>query len=312
ARIFHHGSMIFVIGRIRVNGGVRSNQRVSACPERRSRSPGPAPRNRPRWRSALRRPGPARHKRRSPRRKYDHRLCPSWERRATKPDRSSRLARQPFPASGNSVPAVSKWSAATNDAVAGDESGRHTSRVTPAPLRTSWPERRVGYRFRWRRPHGVHATRIPLQSCSSYPGEKRAPHLNGIAGTFFAQTLSGALHGVRRKVRSVVGRDRHEQSSLPLELHFQWSRCNGDGAFFPTNLERHSRLDAGLAANVFRDHQPTGMINGGFHGISFTIWIPVGQAALSRSSTLIIQFRSRLTAPRRASPATRPACARWF
>src|SRR5439155_18988889 len=114
--------------------------------------------------------------------------------------------------------------------------------------------------------HGVHARSIPLQSYSSYPEGKRAPCLNGIARTFFAQTLSGSLHGVRQKARSIFSGNRYKESPLPFEFHFQWNRSNGDGAFFPTNLERHSRLDAGLTTNVFRNHQSPGMINGGLHG----------------------------------------------
>ena len=112
---------------------------------------------------------------------------------------------------------------------------------------------------------------IPLRSYSSYREGKRAPSLSGITRTFFAQTLSGSLHRVCGKARSVFGGNRYEQSALPLQLHFQWSRSNGNGAFFPTNLERHPRLDAGLTANVFRNHQSSGMINGGFHGAKYTI-----------------------------------------
>src|SRR5438046_4376084 len=112
---------------------------------------------------------------------------------------------------------------------------------------------------------------ISLQSYSSYPEGKRAPSLNAITRTFFAQTLSGSLHRVRRKTRSVFSGNRHKQSPLPFEFHFQWSRSNGDGAFFPTNLERHPRLDAGLTANVFRNHQSSRMLNGGFHGTESTM-----------------------------------------
>src|SRR5215467_3419394 len=133
-----------------------------------------------------------------------------------------------------------------------------------------WTVRRVGYRSHWQWPHGVHAMRIPLQSYNSYPEGKRAACLNGITRTFFAQALSGSFNRIGRKTRGIFSGNRHKQSPLPFELHFQWSRSNGDSTFFPTNLEQHPRLDAGLTTNVFRNHQPSGMINGGFHGTKCT------------------------------------------
>src|SRR5262245_56479047 len=112
---------------------------------------------------------------------------------------------------------------------------------------------------------------IPRQSYSWYREGKRAPSLSRITRTFFAQTRSGSLHRVCGKARSVFGGNRYEQSAFPLQLHFQWSRSNGNSAFFPTNLEGHPRLDARLTANVFRNHQSSGMINGGLHGAKYTI-----------------------------------------
>jgi hypothetical protein len=58
---------------------------------------------------------------------------------------------------------------------------------------------------------------------------------------------------------------------LALKLYLQGRRSDGNGAFFPTNLERHRRFYPGLAANIFRDHQSSGMIDGRFHGIEFTL-----------------------------------------
>src|SRR4051794_10741960 len=104
----------------------------------------------------------------------------------------------------------------------------------------------------------------PLQSYSSYRAGKRAPCLSGTTRAFFTECLSRALNSVSRKSRRIFSGNGHEQSPLTLELHFQWSWSNGDSAFLPANLEGHSRLDAGLTANVFRNHQPSGMINGGF------------------------------------------------
>ena len=149
-----------------------------------------------------------------------------------------------------------------------------------APRQSSWPARRGGSRFHLQRPHDARAMSIPRQSCSSYPEGKRAPCLSGIARTFFAQTLSGSLHRVHGKTRRVSGRNSHKQASLPLELYLQGRRSDGNGTFFPTNLERHPRFYPGLAANIFRDHQSSGMIDGCFHGIEFTMPNTVCQADL--------------------------------
>ena len=95
---------------------------------------------------------------------------------------------------------------------------------------------------------------------------------------FFAQGFSGPLDCIRRKTRSISRGNRHEQSPLPFELHRQRGRSNGDGAFFPTDLERHSWLYPRLAANIFGNYQPSGVINGCFHGIKNTIYSTICQA----------------------------------
>src|SRR5215475_4038399 len=98
---------------------------------------------------------------------------------------------------------------------------------------------------------------IPRQSYSWYREGKRAPSLSRITRTFSAQTRSGSLHRVCGKARSVFGGNRYEQSAFPAQLHFQWSRSNGNSAFrapkrspreslrggpSPGNRHRHERV----------------------------------------------------------------------
>jgi hypothetical protein len=115
--------------------------------------------------------------------------------------------------------------------------------------------------------------------------------LTGNTRTFFAQCLSGPLNRIYRKRRSFFRGNRHEQSSLPFELHGERCWSNGNGAFFPTNLERHSRLYPRFSANVFRNHQSARLINGCFHAIEITIYKAGCQAGeeprFSFTSTLL-------------------------
>src|SRR6266576_5420944 len=138
------------------------------------------------------------------------------------------------------------------------------------PQQSSWPAQRADSRFHFQWPHDVHAMSIRLRSYSSHPEGKRALCLGGITRTFFA-------HGFR--VRSTVPIERRGGflvGTATSKRSFRASpvkeTANGDGTFFPTNLERHSWLYPGFAANVFWNYQSPGMINGGFHGIENTIF----------------------------------------
>ena len=145
------------------------------------------------------------------------------------------------------------------------KASQHSVRLTTtAPQQSSWPARRDASPYRLQQPHDAHAMSIPPQSCSLYPEEKRAPCLRGLTRPFFAQRLSGSLDRVRRKARSTFCGNSHKQATLAFELHGSRGRSNGDGTFFPTNLQRHPRLYPGFATNVFWNNQSSGMVNGCF------------------------------------------------
>ena len=91
------------------------------------------------------------------------------------------------------------------------------------------------------------------------------PCLSGTVRAFFAQRFMGPCGSIRGRPRCVFGGNSHEQAPLPLDHDRQRCRSNGDGAFFPANLERHSRLYPRFALNVFRNHQSPGMVHGGLH-----------------------------------------------
>jgi hypothetical protein len=140
------------------------------------------------------------------------------EHAATKFRTISRSTRLLLPTLRNYFPAESKPFAGTIDAAGEGGSARRKSRPMPAPQRSSWPDRRVASRFHLQRPHGVHATSIPPQSCSLYLGETRVASLSGSARAFFAQRFTGPLDRIRRKTRSIFSGNSHKQAPFPFEL----------------------------------------------------------------------------------------------
>ena len=140
------------------------------------------------------------------------------------------------------------------------------------PRQSSWPAQQADSLFHLQRPHDVHAMSIRLRSYSSYPEGKPAPCLSGITRPFFAQGFSvRSTVSIERRGVSFSG-NGHKQAPFPFKLHRQRRRRNGDGTFFPTNIERHSWLDPGFAANVFSKYESSGIIDGCFHGRKSTIF----------------------------------------
>src|ERR1700751_1803398 len=146
-------------------------------------------------------------------------------------------------------------------------SGRRRPQLVRELQRSSWLDRRAASRSHLPQPHDAHAMSKRLQSCNSYPEEKRSACLSGSTRPFFAQRFTRPLDRIRRKSRSTFARNGHQQSPLPFELDLQGRRSNGDGTLFPTNLKRHSWLYPGFATNVFWNYQSSGVIYGCFHGI---------------------------------------------
>jgi len=168
------------------------------------------------------------------------------ERAATTVHTISRSAQLLFLVSRNCFPAASVPFEETLDAAEADESEPRTPQPVPEPRRSSWLGRRAASRSHLQQPHDAHAMSIRLQSCSWYC-------LAGSTRALFAQRSAGPLDRIRRKRGSLFTGNSHKQSSLPFELDRQRSRSNGDGAFLPTNFERHSWLYPGFAANILWD-----------------------------------------------------------
>jgi len=215
---------------------------------------------------------PVRRMRLLPRHTCDHPPRCFLEHPATTFRTTSRLTRLQSPALRNYFSAESKSFAETIDGVGEGESVRRTPQPTPEPQRSSWLARRGVSLFHWQRPRDVHATSIRPRSCSLYPEEKRPACLAGSARAFFAQCFSCPLDCFRRKPRSIFSGNRHKQAPLLFELHRQRGWGNSDSTFFPTHLERNSRLYPRFASNILWNHQSAGVINGCFHGILITIY----------------------------------------
>ena len=201
----------------------------------------------------------------------DHRPRCFSEHAATIFHTISRSARLPFLISKNCFRARSTQFAATIDEGKADESVPHTPPPALEPRRSFWRAGQTAFRFHLPQPRDAHAMSIRLQSCRWYPEEKRRACLGGSTRALFAQRSAGSLHRIRRKRGSLFSRNSHKQSSFPFQLDRQRRGSNGNGAFFPTNLEWHSRPYPGFAANVLWNDQPSGVIDGCFHAIQFTI-----------------------------------------
>jgi len=92
-----------------------------------------------------------------------------------------------------------------------------------------------------------------------------------------ASTLA-ASKAAARALDSLMGQNgggglpgRDEQPSLPDEADPRRLRLDLDHALTPPDLERHTGLEAGLTADLARDHEPPGGVHGRSHGMKFTI-----------------------------------------
>ena len=65
--------------------------------------------------------------------------------------------------------------------------------------------------------------------------------------------------------------DGYHEPALADECDRNWRRLDLDATVTPANFKRHSRLQAGLLADLFRDDKASRRIYGSFHTMKCTI-----------------------------------------
>lgn len=115
--------------------------------------------------------------------------------------------------------------------------------------------------------------------------------------------LTDLLYGFRLERRDAFSRNGNQKTAPPLQPDGQGGRRNRDFSIFPPDVQRQSRLQSGLPPNLFRNDQPSRVIDGRPHGIKYTIIFTISQVKRRTFAKLCAPFLT-CTGRRRAVQRT--------